>query len=1000
MKKTLKVLQAVAMGLLIIALIAGNIAAYLFSDVIGNYLNGYDLDTSNIDFSKTSAVCEQIEAEGMVLLKNGKLDNGENSLPLKDTVKRVNVFGWSSIAPAYSGGGSGDSGSVDKAVTFYQALENVGITPNPALKTAYEKYSSGRKNDNYWSQSYPYLNLIEPTADELKSAVNMQEALEYSTTAIVFITRLGGEHQDLPKRQVKYKLATDETRTYLDISTEEEGLLDLIEQTGFKNVIVIANSINTMNLDFVDRDCVKSAITVGAFGQYGANAVAKALVGEVNPSGKTVDTYAYDLSTAATYANSPDGQEVNTLTAGVKKYSDSSRYYMDYQEGIYVGYKWYETADAEGFWDTDFAKTTWGIKNGYKDVVQYPFGYGLSYTEFSWNLVSVSPAPGSTITADTEIKLTVEVENVGSVPGMEVVEVYYGAEFKGGIEKSAKNLIGFQKTVELDPVDSEKEDAVKSTKFTISFKASDMASYDYNDANSNGHEGYELEGGEYKIYLSEDAHNSATLKNDKDSSVITYTVEKTIDIDYVDGKEVYNRFTGNEASDNGISSDGTNVNQNVTYMTRNDFTTTFPTQHLTSRKQGFKIANDWNTFKDTDETYTQGASGDLKLYVETKDESNNIKFVPNLELVKELGKDYDSEKWTQLLNQMTTDDLIELFLKGGYQTLTVTSISKPLLRALDGPMGLNGSVMTGKKYDYTFFPSETVLGQTWNEKLAYTYGLVIGYEASNSVSGWYAPACNLHRSPFGGRNYEYYSEDAFISGKMAANTIKGAANNGVYCCLKHFAVNETANIQSGASIGLHTWVTEQAMRENYLKAFEIAVKEGEANAVMNAYNCIGGTWCGGSYALLEEVLRGEWGFKGSVITDAWTPGNDEYDFDLGLRAGTNIVLNSSNTVAANSKLKDKSSKTALACLRDSAHNTLYTLCNTLARQEEYLAAKERGENPDGDMFAVEIGGKGASSGSKIWILWLVLLDVVVVGLVSVWAYFVFFKKPLKKPANE
>lgn len=993
MKKFVKFLQGIAIGLLLIALIAGNIAAYLFSDVIGVYLSGYDIDTSGVDFQQTAAIAERIEAEGLVLLKNEEIEKGVPSLPLQENVKKVNVFGWSSISPAYSGGGSGDSGSTEKAVTFYQGLENAGLMPNPALKTAYTNYYKERKSDNYWSKSYPYLNLIEPTAAELQSAVDMQEALAYSDTAIVFITRLGGEHQDLPKRQVKVNLPEDNTRTYLDISTEEEGLLDLIEATGFKNVIVIANSINTMNLDFTDRPSVKSALTVGAIGQYGANAIAKALTGEVNPSGKTVDTYAYDFSTAATYANSPDAQVVNTITAGVKKYTDANRYYIDYQEGIYVGYKWYETADAEGFWNTDFAKNKWGINNGYEDVVQYPFGYGLSYTEFNWNLLSVSPAPGSVITADTEIKVEVEVENVGSVPGMDVIELYYGAEYKkGGIEKSAKNLIGFQKTVELDPVSSEKEDAIRSTKFTISFKASDMASYDYNDANSNGHEGYELESGEYTIYLSKDVHTPVTLQNSQDSSVITYTVSNDINIDYVDGNEVYNRFTGNEASDNGVSSDGANVNQNIVYMTRNDFSGTFPQEHLTDRKQGFNATTDWNSFKDTDETYTQGAAGDLRLY----DESGN----PNLELIKELGKDYDSEKWTQLLNQMSADDLLNLFLYGGYQTKDIASIGKPLLRDLDGPMGLNGSVMTGKEYDFTFFPSETVLAQTWSEKLAYTYGLVIGYEASNSVSGWYAPACNLHRSPFGGRNFEYYSEDAFISGKMAANTIKGAANNGVYCYLKHFAVNETANIQSGASIGLYTWVTEQAMRENYLKAFEIAVKEGGANAVMNAYSCIGATWCGGSYALLQEVLREEWGFRGSVITDAWTPGNTEYVFDLGLRSGTNLILNSSNTLTAFSMLKDKTSTTALSCLRESAHNTLYTLCNTLYRQAEYLAAKDRGENPDGDMFAVEIGGKGVSGGFQTWIVLLVALDVVVVVLTSVWAYFAFFKKPLKKPTKK
>lgn len=988
MKKILKALQGLVMGLLLIALLAGNVAAYLFSDVIGTYLGGYNVDTSSIDFSKGSAVCEQIEAEGLVLLKNGTLEDGGKSLPLSEEVTKVNVFGWSSVSPAYSGGGSGDSGSSDSAVSFYQALAGAGIEYNTDLYDMYMAYKSGRDDTNYWSQSYPYLNLIEPTADYVSENVDMNAAKAYSDTAIVFITRLGGEHQDLPKRQVKWNGTTDEDRTYLDITTEEEGLLALVEETGFENVIVIANSINTMNLDFVDNDFVDSAMTVGSFGQYGATAIVKALKGEVNPSGKTVDTYAYDFSTSSTYANSPDGQKIDTAEAGVKKYTNANRYYMDYQESIYVGYKWYETADADGFWDSDFAKQKWGIENGYEDVVQFPFGYGLSYTEFEWDILNISPAPGSTITENTEISVEVEVSNVGDVAGMDVVQLYYGAEYKDGIEKSAKNLIGFQKTIMLDPVS---QDGV-STKFTLSFKASDMASYDYNDANGNGHEGYEMEEGEYKVYLSKDAHTIATLADDSDEAVITYHVAEDIDIDEVDGVEVYNRFTGDSASDNGISSDGSNTNQNITYLSRKDFQGTFPVEHLTPRSQDFTYATDWNTFKDTDETYTQGVSGDLKLY----DSEGN----PNLELIKELGNDYDNAKWDQLLNQMSVEELKNLFLMGGYQTVAVDSIGKPKLLDLDGPMGINGSVMTDKEMGFTFFPAETVLAQTWSEKLAYTYGLAIGYEAAAGVSGWYAPAANLHRSPFGGRNYEYYSEDAFISGKMAANTILGAANNGVYCYLKHFAVNETANNGTGASLGMFTWVTEQALREVYLKPFEMAVKEGEANAIMNAYNCIGATWCGGSYALLEEVLRQEWGFKGSVITDAWTPGNTTYAFDLGLRSGTDVVLNSSNTVIASSSLKDQSSTTALSCLRNAAHNTLYTLCNTLARQAEYLDAKANGQNPDGDMFAVEIGGKGVEDGFQSWMILLAAIDVVVVGIICVWAYFVFIKengKSKRKP---
>ncbi len=982
MTKTKKIIRCAIIIFIVCVLIAADVLACLFSDAIGTYLGGYDIDVSNIDFTKSKELCEEIEAEGLVLLKNDDTVSGKKSLPLADSVNKVNIFGWSSISPAYSGGGSGDSGSTDKAVSFYQALENEGIEYNKSLYEMYVGYKGKRDDDNYWGKQYPYLNLIEPNANYIEEKVDLESVKQFSDTAIVFLSRLGGEHQDLPKRQVKWGgQVTDESRTYLDITKEEEELFKLVSRLGFDNVIVIVNSINSLNLSFLKNSSINSAINVGALGQYGATAVVKAIKGLINPSGKTTDTYVYDFSTNPTYVNSPDGHIINTASSGVKSYSnEKDMYYIDYQENIYLGYKWYETADKDGFWDTDFAKNKWKISNGYADVVQYPFGYGLSYTDFKWDIVSVSPSRGSSIDADTEISITVRVENTGSVKGADVVQLYYEAPYlSGGIEKASKNLCAFQKTVQLNPNGSDGS----STEIILSCKASDMASYDYDDANKNGHIGYELEKGEYTLYLSTDSHNLAKIDGTNNDSKISFKVKNDIKISEIDESEVYNKFTDDSALDNAVSCDGSNTDQNIKYLTRKNFEKSFPKGTTTQRKIDFKLSNDWNTYNDTDEKSKQGVSGNLKLF----DEKGNA----NYDLINKLGSNYDDPKWEDLLNQMTKDDLVNLYLLGGYQTCEIESIGKPKLLDLDGPQGLNGSVMTNKSTDFVFYPSETVLAQSWSHELAYKYGMTVGYEAKAGVSGWYAPACNLHRSPFGGRNYEYYSEDAYLSGMMAANTITGAKNSGLYCYLKHFALNETASCGNNSSIGLFTWVTEQALREVYLKSFEIAIKDGGANAVMVAYNKIGSVWCGGSYALLNGILRDEWNFKGSVVTDAWVPSNGEYDFDLGLRSGVNIILNSSNTSIANRKLKDKTSTTALHCLRESAHSTLYTLCNTLYQQYEYTKAVDSGKKADMVVTSVNIKGNNGHS-LDTWAYILIAVNVVVISGLLIWLYFIFIKK--------
>ncbi len=955
-----KILQLVGMGIIVAVLIVANIVAGIFGDMITVYFGGYGLDTSKIDATKSEAVCERIEAEGIVLLKNeGDL------LPLKDTTK-VNVFGWSAIDPVYSGGGSGSSNSLKRAVTFLDGLTNNGFTYNTELIDFYKEYKKGREDNNYWSQSYPYLNLIEPQVTQVEPLIGSAKA--FSDTAIVFIARLGGEHQDIPKTQVKWKGTEDTSRTYLDITVEEEDLLSLVCDN-FQKVIVITNSTNTMNLSFMDDAKIKAGLSVGAFGQYGGNAIAKVLKGDVTPSGKTADTYAYDFATNPTYANSPDGQRVNTDKGSVKTYKDSytngSKHYIDYAENIYVGYKWYETADAEDYWRS---------QGGYEKVVQYPFGYGMSYTDFEWNLLSITPSNGATITDETEITVKLNVTNVGNLSGKDVVQLYFGGQYvEGGIEKSSKNLIAFAKTTELEATGGEKTTQL----VTLTFTGADLKSYDcYNKSGLVSNGGYVLDKGEYKFYISTDAHNV----KDAENMTFSYNVEETIVIekDEVTNNKVENLFTGDNALDAGISVDGANTDQNILYLTRENFEDTFPIVEA-RRNRGFNLDQNFLCdYSDTDVMPTQGVAGNLSL----TNEDNSL----NMELISKLGSNYNDPAWESLLNQITNKELIEIVEGGGYRTVAVESIGKPEVIDLDGPQGINDTNMTqgSTNVKFTFYPSETVLAQTWSVELSYTYGLNIAYEAGQAnVSGWYAPAVDLHRTPFGGRNFEYYSEDAYLSGKMAANTIAGATNNGLYCYVKHFAVNETASNGQGASSGMYTWLTEQAMRENYLKGFEIAIKEGGANAVMAAYSNVGAVTCTGSYALLTGVLRTEWGFKGTVITD-YSDGSDACDPDQGLRAGTDMWL--AGARAGLGSFNDKTSATAVSCMRRAAKNVIYTYCNTLYRQANYDPAE--GES----QFAVEVSNRAAGDVAMFWVLGVVAIDVVAMAGVGFWAYMVLFKK--------
>lgn len=996
-KKTGKIIQLVVAGVLACIFIAANIVLNFFSGIVDQYLGDNFLPAETLDPTAGDEAVQKVAEEGFVLLKNDK-----NTLPLED-VTNVNLFGWGSsdAGMLMCGGGSGDftmwsNGDQKKEIIgLKDALEGLSDKPfkvNEQLVDYYKSYCTVNRNGGTDSRSGwfnysgdpKYFNLVEPNISDYPESV-LSSAKSFSDTSIVVITRTGGESLDLPKYQRKFKpsgdgsnanngtVTTDNTRTYLQLSTEEEALIDYVK-ANFEKVIVILNTSATMECGFLEDSNINAALSIATPGQSGLKSLAKILRGQSNPSGRLVDTYAYDLKTAASWANSPNANLKNEPT-GEKTYTNSTNeQYIDYLEGIYVGYKWYETADAEHYWDS--VSNEYG--KGYDGVVQYPFGFGMSYTDFEWSVKSVSPANGSTITADTEIEIELNVRNIGNRAGKDVVEIYYQPPYKkGGVEKSSANLVAFAKTNLLDPQGGEHP----AQTITLKFKAEDMKSYDaYNLSGSVGNNGgYVLEQGDYTIKLSTDAHNVKTNAAGAvvNNGIITYKVKSDIHVeqDSATGNVIENRFTGDTA-DSGVSIDGSNVSGwNLKYLTRADFKGTFPQESTERRAKGANFKpNGWlSDKKNTDTKPTQGVRGDLKL-VENMTDKDNARY--NDELITKLGdeKNYDDDElWNSILDQITESELFDLVMKGGYTTNIIASIGKPTMTDLDGPTGFNRHPHSTPQF--SGFPSAIVVAGTWNTAVANLLGQVVGAEGHKAgYGGWYAPGMNIHRSPFDGRNYEYFSEDPFISGMIGASIVSGTAQHGIYSYIKHFALNETENQRNG----LYTWLSEQALREIYLKPFELSIKEGKATAIMSSYNRIGDTWTGGSHALMTEILRDEWGFKGTAVTD-YLDGSDIYKVvDQGIRAGNDIWLENGNDASYSAiGLKDTTSATAVSCARDAAKHVIYTYCNTRKVSLEAGTAS--------DKVAQYI--PKFSTWKIIWIV----VDVVVFGALIAWAAVVTVK---------
>ena len=870
-----------------IGMFRGAVESYMGTGtyVVSNTAEGEELDTTydEADYATeeeakaaSAELVEDIADEGMTLLKN----NG--ALPLETGA--VTLLGRGAADPVYGGSGSGTA-DTRTAVDIRQGIENAGFAVNgtvydelAAFAEANPASEGGRTNIVMDKPEDSNYNIGEmPVSDYSQDALD--SFAEFSDAGVVVIGRGGGEGGDLATNMEAWDDNAEPGQHQLELNQDEKDLVALASES-FETVVVVINASTSMELGILEDDpAVDGIVLAGSPGVTGFNALGSILSGAVNPSGHTVDVFSRDFTADPTFVNFGDFSYSNIDEA----------YFVDYEEGIYSGYRYYETAAVEGFID-------------YDDAVVYPFGYGLSYTTFDWAVTG-----SETGAVDGEISVDVEVTNTGDVAGQDVVQLYYTAPYTpGGIEKAHVVLGDFAKTALIEPGASET--------VTVTIAVEDMASYDSADAAA-----YVLEEGDYEITLQTDSH---TPKGGVDP--VVYTVDETVA--YSDGRASDADAATNRFDE--VTAEFTEGRR--TEFSRADFAGTFPTapegDDLVASEATVAAYEpfDASVLADEDaEEPTWGADGDVSL-------------------VDLRGLAYDDPAWEELLDQLELDEVVSMLNSGAYNTAAFPEIGKIRTNDLDGPAGfssfINPDLWTG-----TAFPSEYLIGQTWSTELAERMGVAIGNEAlTMGANGWYAPAVNLHRSPFAGRNFEYYSEDPVLSGALATRVVDGALTKGVYSFTKHFAMNDQETNRVNGE-GLSTWATEQTIRELYLRPFEMVVKDasGEveyydadgvvqtseigSTAIMSSFNRIGATWAGGSEALMHDVLRGEWGFEGFAITDFNLYGYMYPDQAWDAR-GTDLML----TFEGSKTIEDTASPAAQENLRYAAHNILYTVANSNA----------------------------------------------------------------------
>ena len=974
-------------AIIIAAISVGTWVMYRYEQEVNSLLAPPIVDEETLDIASESgqAMARRIMTEGAIMLKN------DGALPLDySTDKQVNVFGWRSVDWIYGSEGFNASGGVapendnfDENVDIYKALNKYGIRYNTELYDMYYRYvkPDHQSADLRGVHISTLISLREPKIDdkEYYSDDLLSRAQEYSDTAIVVIGRMSGEgmNADTTKQDKEGPgVVSDGTRHYLEISTEEEALLTYCG-ANFENVIVIMNVSNPFEMGFLETiPGIDACLYVGFTGTRAAQALPGLLYGDTSPSGRTVDTFAYDLWT----------NPANVFKGGLS-YTDYGRSYADYVENVYVGYKWYETADAEGIWND--VSNVHGT--GYEGVVQFPFGHGMSYNEYSWEVGEITAgdgpiAEGGAFTDKTKFTIPVTVTNNGDYPGRDVVEVYVTPPYTDGeIEKASVTLAGYGKTNELQPGASET--------IEITVDPYDFASYDCYDKNKNNFKGWELDEGTYTFSLRTDAHTvkTVTYGGSERAGSFDYKVASdiTIPLDPVTQKEVKNLFTGADAVDT-TPLDATekkgSFDPGIPWLTRSDFMDPSEFQaHNVARAatpsakiSGYSAerAIDWDKAKGNDEfgepipteKPTWGNGGSLRL----ADGSGNI-----TDLGKQLGADYDDPKWEDVLNQVTIAEAVEL-VNGYYSSDAIATVGKPRLVDYDGPAQIKGFTTAPRG---TGYPTMVVIAAAWNPSLAYEFGKAYGEDMDSvGVSGLWGWAIDCHRTAWFGRNHESPSEDAMLAGTTIANAVRGLNTRGKYNFIKHFALYG----YGGDSI----WVTEQAFREIYLRSYRKAFVDGGALGAMTTYQGIGAEHSETTIALLTGVLRREWDFKGAITTDAI--GTNPY-CDSILRAGGNFGMGVELGTLKGVTYNADSSARIQHRLRDSVHQVLYMWLRADYNESQYLL------NPDeGDSFV----SSTSINGWEWWKPFITTVDICVGVLCVMWAALVIISILFKKNKNK
>ena len=831
--------------------------------------NGTLSDETN---EEAAEVAEEIMEDGIVLLKN------ESLLPLNET-KKLNIFGWESINPAYGGAGSGGINDLYDIVSLNQGLENAGFSINQELVDFYNNYGADNPEMSIQKQSW---TLPEPPVDTYSDEL-IKSAKEYSDVAVVVLSRKAGEgHNDIPMdvRKAAYDNNSDEYddfpegEHYLQLSQTERDMVDMV-CSNFDNVIVVYNGANQFELGFADEyPQIKSVVWCPGTGNVGFNALGKVFSGEVNPSGKTPDTFIYDMTTAPWWNNAEKTEYTNLADMAVEGMNAGTAQvyapaFTNYVEGIYVGYKYYETAAQEGAID-------------YDKTVQYPFGYGLSYTEFEQKM-------GELEEKDGQISVDVEVTNTGDVAGKDVVEVYYKPPYtNGGIEKSSANLIEFAKTDLLQPGESQT--------VTVTFSIEDMASYDENNAKA-----YVLEKGDYVISINSDSHTVLDQK--------TYTADKDV---------VYKGENKRASDDTAATNVFEDAKGDVTYLSRADHFANY--EEATAAPASAELGEPYVS------EYHLNSNFDKTTYLNDEDVMPTTGADNGLTLADMRDADYDDPRWEKLLDQLTVDEMANMIAMAGYQTAAMDSVGKVATLDFDGPAAINNN-FTG--VGSIGFPIEVVVASTWNKGLAQAWGECMGKISQEmGAEGWYAPGMNTHRTAFGARNYEYFSEDGVLAGNMGAKAVEGARKYGVYSYIKHFALYE------GNAKMVSVWSNEQAIREIYLKPFEISVKQGGANAVMVSWSFLGDKWTGECSNLMNTVLRDEWGFRGMALTDFFrNNGHGFMNADAALANGVDAMLSTFNGEENN--VANPEHPTSVLQMRNACKNVMYTVVSSWAYDGEH-----------------------------------------------------------------